>query len=126
MRNGTPAKDDGVGSMVMITTALRSRCRRRKILACRTYTPGDHAIVGWAARAPWTERRLSYRLCPPTDPPLVDPTTWVESKIMLASDPHPPCRDEHLTHVIARSYKWMQQLIAGEIVSLKALEFELA
>jgi site-specific DNA recombinase len=45
----------------------------------------------------------------------------VETKIMLASHPHPPCRDEHLIRIIARSYKWMHQLIAGEVVSLKAL-----
>jgi site-specific DNA recombinase len=45
----------------------------------------------------------------------------VETKIMLASHPYPPCRDEHLLHVVARSYKWMQQLIAGKVLSLKAL-----
>ena len=40
---------------------------------------------------------------------------------MLASHPYPPSRDEHLVRIVARSYKWMQQLIAGEVVSLKTL-----
>jgi site-specific DNA recombinase len=53
--------------------------------------------------------------------PLLIQRRGVETKIMLASHPYPPSRDEHLIRILARSYKWMQQLIAGEVVSLKAL-----
>jgi site-specific DNA recombinase len=53
--------------------------------------------------------------------PLLIQRRGIETKLMLASYPHPPARDEHLLHVVARSYKWMQQLMAGEVVSLKAL-----
>src|SRR5262245_23185205 len=53
--------------------------------------------------------------------PLLIQRRGVETKLMLASHPYPPSRDEHLIRVVARSYKWMQQLMAGEVVSLKAL-----
>jgi hypothetical protein len=53
--------------------------------------------------------------------PLLMQRRGVETKILLASHPHPPSGDEHLVRIVARSYKWMQQLIAGEVVSLKAL-----
>ena len=53
--------------------------------------------------------------------PLLIQRRGVETKIMLASHPYPPSRDEHLVRMIARSYRWMQQLIAEEVLSLKAL-----
>ncbi len=40
---------------------------------------------------------------------------------MLTAHPYPPPRDEHLVRIVARSYKWMQQLTAARSFSLKAL-----
>ena len=46
----------------------------------------------------------------------------VETRIVLEANPHDrPQRDEHLVRMVARSYKWMQQLMAGEAVPLKKL-----
>ena len=41
--------------------------------------------------------------------------------IMLASHPYPSRRDGHLVRIVARSRRWMQQVIAGEVVSHTAL-----
>ena len=46
----------------------------------------------------------------------------VETRIVLEANPHHrPQRDEHLVRMVAQSYKWMQQLMAGEAVPLKKL-----
>ena len=46
----------------------------------------------------------------------------VETRIVLEANPHNrPQRDEHLVRMVARSYMWMQKVIAGEAVLLKKL-----
>jgi hypothetical protein len=57
--------------------------------------------------------------CP--SPAATDTQSQTGLAIMLASHPYPSRRDEHLVRIVARSRRWMQQVIAGEVVSLKAL-----